>query len=206
MRLLKGDMAVLNGGAHRASASASLCSLFSRLPLLTLFLAPLFLITASRAQAAGEYQLKTLFLFNFTQFTDWPTNTFATNTTFVIGVLGTDPFGPILDETVQEEKAHGVPIVIQRYRRVEEIKTCHILFIGQSEARRLDRILASLKGRPILTASDIEGAAYGGVMVRFVTEDDKIRLRINLDAVKESGLSISSKLLRAAEIVSPKTQ
>jgi hypothetical protein len=38
-------------------------------------------------------------------------------------------------------------------------------------------------------------------MIRFVTEKNKIRLRINLEATKASDLTISSKLLRGAEIV-----
>jgi len=38
-------------------------------------------------------------------------------------------------------------------------------------------------------------------MVRFVTEKNRIRLRINLEAAKAVNLTISSKLLRPAEIV-----
>jgi len=37
--------------------------------------------------------------------------------------------------------------------------------------------------------------------VRFVTEQGKIHLRINADAAKAAGLTISSKLLRWATIV-----
>jgi hypothetical protein len=60
---------------------------------------------------------------------------------------------------------------------------------------------ASLKERSILTVSDTEGAAQRGVMIRLVTEKNKIRLRINLQAAKAANLTISSKLLRPAEIV-----
>ncbi len=38
-------------------------------------------------------------------------------------------------------------------------------------------------------------------MIRFLNENNRIRLRINLHAVKYAGLTISSKLLRPAEIV-----
>ena len=40
-----------------------------------------------------------------------------------------------------------------------------------------------------------------GVMIRFVAANNRIRLRINADAAKAAGLSISSKLLRPAELV-----
>jgi hypothetical protein len=157
---------------------------------------------SAQTAPAREYQVKAVFLFNFAQFVDWPPQAFPeAQTPLVIGVLGEDPFGAYLDETVRDEKVNNRPLAVQRYRRVEEIKTCHILFISRSEADRLGQILASLKERSILTVSDTEGAAQRDVMIRLVTEKNKIRLRINLQAARAANLTISSKLLRPAEIV-----
>lgn len=157
---------------------------------------------SAAAEPFREYQVKAVFLYNFAQFTEWPTNAFAnTNSPIVIGILGTDPFGSALDEAVRNETIRGRRLVVEHYRRAEEIQTCHILFISQSEARRLDQDMSSLRGRPILTVSDIDSAALRGVMIRLITENNKIRLRINLDAVNTSRLVISSKLLRAAETI-----
>jgi hypothetical protein len=157
---------------------------------------------SAQTAPAQEYQVKAVFLFNFAQFVDWPPQAFPeAQTPLVIGVLGEDPFGAYLDETVRDEKVNNRPLAVQRYRRVEEIKTCHILFISRSEADRLGQILASLKERSILTVSDTEGAAQRDVMIRLVTEKNKIRLRINLQAARAANLTISSKLLRPAEIV-----
>jgi hypothetical protein len=153
-------------------------------------------------QVSREYQLKAVFLFNFAQFTEWPTNAFASpDSPLVIGILGNDPFGPYLDETVKNETVHGRKIVVERFRRLEEIQTCHILYIGELEERHLDSIVRELKGKPVLTVSDIPNAAIRGVIIRFLTERNKIRFRINVDSMKEAGVTISSKLLRAAEIV-----
>ena len=151
---------------------------------------------------SSEYQLKAVFLFNFAQFVEWPENAFAnSNAPIVIGVLGTDPFGSILDETVRDERIGGRPLIIQRYRRMEEIGICHILFISESESPYLERILSALNGRSILTVSDADRAARRGVMVQFIMEKKRVRLRINLDAAKLAELTISSKLLRPTEIV-----
>ena len=149
-----------------------------------------------------EYPLKAVFLLNFAQFTDWPTNAFdRADSPFVIGVLGNDPFGDVLEETVRTENWNDRKFVVQRFRRVEEVANCQILFISQSETRRLKEDLAGLKGRPILTVSEIENPAYHGACVRFITENNKIRLRINIDSLKEANLTMSSQLLRVAEIV-----
>jgi hypothetical protein len=157
---------------------------------------------SAQTAPAREYQVKAVFLFNFAQFVDWPPQAFPeAQTPLVIGVLGEDPFGAYLDETVRDEKVNNRPLAVRRYRRVEEIKTCHILFISRSEADRLEQILARLKGRHILTVADTEGFALRGVMIRLITEKNKIRLKINLEAAKAANLTISSKLLRPAKIV-----
>ncbi len=156
------------------------------------------------AQAAPprEYQLKAVFLFNFAQFVEWPSQAFpGAQAPLVIGVLGRDPFGASLDETMRGETVNNRPLVVQRYGRVEDIDTCHILFISGSQADRLEHILASLRGRNILTVADAEGLALRGVMIRLVTVENKIRLPINLEVAQAANLKISSKLLRPAEIV-----
>jgi len=149
-----------------------------------------------------EYQLKAVFLFNFAQFVEWPPESFPeAQTPLVIGVLGEDPFGAYLDETVRGETVNNRSLVVHRYRRVEEIETCHVLFISRSEEDRLEQILTSLKGRNILTVGDMTDFARRGGMIRFLIEKNKIRLRVNLAATKDANLVISSKLLRPAEII-----
>ncbi|OOO00854.1 MAG: hypothetical protein USCGTAYLOR_02949 [Chromatiales bacterium USCg_Taylor] len=157
---------------------------------------------SAQAAAPREYQLKAVFLFNFAQFVEWPPQAFAdARTPLVIGVLGRDPFGAYLDETVRGERVNNRSLVVQRYGRVEDINTCHILFISRSEGDRLEQILARLRDRNILTVADAEGSALPGVMIRLVTVENKIRLQINLEVAQAANLRISSKLLRPAEIV-----
>jgi uncharacterized protein DUF4154 len=157
---------------------------------------------AAPAQASPEYQLKAVFLFNFAQFVEWPASAFpGPDAPLVIGILGDDPFGPYLDETIRGESVNNRPLSIRRYRTVQEIDTCHILFVSRREQGHLQGILDSLKGRSILTVSDFEGFASRGGMIRFVTDRNRIRLRINLDAARAANLTLSSKLLRPAQIV-----
>ncbi len=151
-----------------------------------------------------EYRLKAVFLFNFAQFVTWPKRAFPDpQTPLVIGILGDDPFGSDLDETGRGEQVNNRPLVVRRYRKIEEIGICHILFICRSEADRTGQIAGSLKGREILTVGDVDGPATRSAMIRFAMEKSKIRLKINIGAAKAAELTISSKLLRAADIVAP---
>jgi hypothetical protein len=150
----------------------------------------------------AEYQIKAVFLFNFAHFVEWPPQSFEDSAApFVIGILGADPFGAALESAVRGETQNGRSFVIERYRSVKEIQRCQILFISRSEAAHIEEIGAALAGRSILTVSDAEEPTQRGVMIRFVAENNRIRLRINADAAKAAGLSISSKLLRPAELV-----
>lgn len=160
----------------------------------------------SQATQTPEYRVKAVFLFNFAQFIDWPQAAFPdSQAPVVIGVLGDDPFGSLLQETVRGEALGGRPFEVRHYHSVDEIKACHILFISRSEGDRLQEILAGLKNRPILTVGDAEGFSLRGGMVRFVMDKNRIRLRVNLEAAQAANLTISSKLLRSAEIVTSKT-
>ena len=153
----------------------------------------------------SEYQLKAVFLFNFVQFVDWhatPQDSQPpTLAPLLIGIVGEDPFGSFLDETVRGERLGARPIQVRRYRRIADLEECQVLFISRSENERLPEILAAVKNRPVLTVSDGDGFANQGGMIQFVTDKSRIRLRINLDAAEAANLTISSKLLRVAEIV-----
>jgi len=163
----------------------------------------LLLLTASASGAPpSEYQVKAVFLFNFAQFVEWPAGTFANpETPFVIGVLGQDPFGSQLDDVVRGETVDKRPMEVRRYRNIGELHDCNILYIGRSESPELSQILAAVRGRSILTVSDAQEADQKGVMIQLVTDRNRIRMRINVVAARAGSLTISSKLLRPAEIV-----
>lgn len=154
------------------------------------------------AGAPGEYQVKAVFLYNFAQFVEWPAAAFAdANAPFAICVLGEDPFGKQLDDVVQGERVAGRAMLVRRMGDVAESQGCHILFVSASQSANLGRIHAALAGRSVLTVSDMEAFTSRGGMVRLYTESNRIRLRIGLATATEAGLTISSKLLRLAEIV-----
>jgi hypothetical protein len=170
-----------------------------------LVVAGAFLIVAQAlgaADAPTENQVQAVFLFNFSRFVEWPPQTFAApSDPFVIGIVGTDPFGSRLDEAVHNEQINGHALTVRRYRNISELDNCQILFIDRSEIARLGQILTALDHHSTLTVSQADGAAQHGVMIQFATENNRIRLRINVDSARAAGLTISSKLLRPAEII-----
>ena len=150
----------------------------------------------TQSAPANEYQVKAAFLFNFAKFVSWPAQAFRdANTPLVIGVLGRDPFGSHLDDTVRGERINNRQLVVRRYHSAAEIDKCHVLFISRSESDRLDQIVAALQHRTLLIVTDAEGGKRG-VIIRFITEGNRIRFKIDAEAAKAANLTISSKLLR----------
>lgn len=153
-------------------------------------------------QPPKEHQVKAVFLYNFTQFVDWPESAFtSSDAPFIIGILGKDPFGAYLDETVRGERKNNHPLEVRRYNSVEEAKGCHILYISGYESARLKRTITETKSLRALTVSDLPNFAHQGGMIRLYTVEGKIQIRINADAVREANLSVSAKLMKLAEVV-----
>jgi len=164
-------------------------------------------MACAQGDVSTEYKFKAVFLFRFAQFVDWPTNIFTNaQAPLVIGILGDDPFDDYLDETVNGENVNGHPLAVKRYRSLDDVKDCQMLFISSSEESRLGRDLGALRGKTILTVSDIEDFPENGGIIGFVTVQNKIHFRINTDAARDANLAFSSKLLRLAEIVTPQTR
>lgn len=165
-------------------------------------------LAASGAAVAGEptpfreYDVKAVFLFNFAQFIDWPESTlFDTNTAFVIGVLGEDPFGAILDETVRGESIRGRPLTVRRFRKPEDAPGCHLVFVCRSEKGRIADTVRRLGGQGILTVGDVESFGRLGGMITFKMVKGRVQFEINVTAAEKEGFRLSAKLLRVAQVV-----
>ncbi|MEX2594033.1 MAG: YfiR family protein, partial [Anditalea sp.] len=117
-----------------------------------------------------HYQVKAAFLYNFTQFVEWPASAFPDDGAPVsIGIVGEDPFGPYLDEVVAGENMNGHPLIVQRFNPDDEIRDCHILFINLPNKDKTAEIIESINGKNILTVSDMPDFLQNGGMVRFIT-------------------------------------
>lgn len=167
-----------------------------------LWLAGAWAAAADIGPAAGEYQVKATFIYNFTKFTDWPSSAFASsNAPIVIGIVGEDPFGKTMDDVVRGEALGGRPFVVKRLRADEDLRSCHLLFISRSEKERLPAVLSQLKGSSVLTVSEINGFAERGGMVNLTLANKSVKVEINQTAAEQAGLQISAKLLKLARLV-----
>jgi hypothetical protein len=179
----------------------------------TIWLILLFVVLMSDAaipaplawgQSGGTtgYEVKTAFLFNFAKFIDWPPNSFASpQSPFTICVLGQNPFGNILNDTLQGKMIGDRPLAVRLLRDKTEARQCQMVFISSSEGAQLAEIIGSLNGANVLLVGEMNGFAALGGTIEFTIGDNHVGFTINSDAVGRSGLKFSSKLLALAKIV-----
>ena len=145
---------------------------------------------------AGEYDVKAAILYNLLKFVEWPADAFAAaNTPVAICVLGADPFGALLDDSVRGHQVGGRGIVVRRLTEVAP--GCHVLFISLSETRRLSMILDRLRTMSVLTVGEQEQFVDGGGIIELRTED-RVRFAINVEAADRARLRLSARLLMLA--------
>jgi len=165
------------------------------------------LVARAESPAPTMHQVQAAFLFNFAKFVTWPDDAFErSGSSLIIGVLGEDPFGAVLEETVRDKTIMGKKLAVKRFVRVQDAVKSHILFLSSSEESQLLPMLKVLEKTTVLTVSDMEEFAERGGMVAFTVEDQKVRFNVNVEAVERAGLKMGSQLLKLARIVGDKSQ
>jgi hypothetical protein len=174
----------------------------------------MFLVTALFAVPAHtepEYSIKAGYILLFTRYVEWPSSAFATPTApIVICVLGADPFGDVLDETMAGQRSQQRPLSVRRVADAEDAEGCHVAFIATSPDTQLTseqviQWLQTLDHRPVLTITEHLAALDRGAMLSFVSEVEggqaRIRFEASLAPMHSAGLTASSQMLVAARKV-----
>ncbi len=149
-------------------------------------------------------KVKAAYLFNFTKFVTWPADAFQNeHSPIVIGVVGADPFGPLLDQTIKDKTVAGRDLKVQRFQwRVGDdlsaMKKCHLLYMSTSLGNDADDLIAALSRLPILLIGEGTEFAKSGGTLGFVMEEGRIVFWTNRKAAETANLQLSSQLLKLA--------
>jgi len=183
---------------HVPCGSSPATRLLARLgcALLCLFVAFPMGVAVS-AQPVSEYDVEAAYLYNFGKFVRWPDSA-QKSPTFDICILGDDPFNGTLEKLIANDHMGGRPIRKRIIGRSSEASGCAIVYISDSEAGNLRRILARFAGSGELLVSNLPDFVQQGGMIQFVLEGDRVRFKVNLNPANQSHLVLSSELLKVA--------
>lgn len=145
-----------------------------------------------------ENQIKAVYLTHFSELTRWPEK-FQHETTFTICLYNQPLLVPFLEELSHELINNQQLKVVQ----IDDLKTpnnCRIIYFKKIDFIESEQEFLPLYPGVLLVGNSRQFVTNGG-SISFVLKGNKIKLIINLGQIRRSGLDISSKLLRIAEVI-----
>ena len=157
-------------------------------------------------------KIKAGLLYNMAKMTTWPESGFINDEPIVILFLGKDhnEIGNYFKSQVQSLSltVKGRKLAVKQLTRTKlddvvrkEVKQCHILFIMSSYKGPILELLHAIGDSPVLVVGETSSFSIEGGMIGLSIEKKRVKISVNLDAVKGKDLKISAQLLQHAKIV-----
>jgi hypothetical protein len=106
------------------------------------------------------------------------------------------PYLQILLESKNEKH-----IVAIRKHENDYLEDCHILFVNDNYDGYLSRLLARVKGKPILTLGNVKNFSESGGIVQFRLRNNRVEFIVNTKEMRSSQVKISDFILSVSETV-----
>ncbi len=149
-----------------------------------------------------EYAVKAAFVLHFFKYTTWPAEALGKkDDPMVVTVVGEDRFGDSLADAFEDKRPHDRDVVVRHLKKVPKKPTGHLIFACGLSEKDERKLIERCAGEPILLIGDRKGFAELGADANFHLVEGRIRFQVNTGVLKESGLAISSQVLKHAEIV-----
>jgi hypothetical protein len=156
--------------------------------------------TGETAEAEAN-AIEAAMLRNFARYVLWPPAVFSNDhSPWRVCILGPDPFGKTLDETLRGRTEQGRGFEITRTQDTDLPHACHIVFVAYADEAKRRAALSALRRQPALTVSEAPGFLEEGGIIRFEVSD-RVEMGVNLDQARISSLRIPTKLLEVSRDV-----
>lgn len=152
----------------------------------------LMLCAKANAQVYNE-TVKSLFVFSFTKYIDWPY--IKTGGSFTIGVAGSKNIYTLLSRSAPGKKVQDLAVNIIHVSTAQEAAECQLVFIGHDEEQKIRDFADALKEKPVLIVTEDQPSDVKDIGINIFEQDKKIKFKLFEDVIKKSGLKISSDLI-----------
>lgn len=154
-------------------------------------------INSANAATSPEDKIKTAIIYKMTKFITWPRKT----QNLTICVLGEGSINNELHKINRKNTMGRRLSVTHKDSNAPFDKLCDALFMHNIDNSTARSVLERLKGKPVLTISDMRSFTEFGGMIGLSRSGKKINFSINNTTATEAKLSISSKLLKLSKSV-----
>ncbi|WP_462279955.1 YfiR family protein [Salinivirga cyanobacteriivorans] len=166
--------------------------------LISYFLLLLLVLSITDLKAQNE-KFKALFMYNFTKYIEWPGDKQSGD--FVIGILGNSPMKKELEVIATKKKVGSQPIKVKVFNSINDIGSCHILFIPSGKSSSLDEVKARVGGKGVLIITDRTGFGRKGSGINYVLKGGHQDFEINKSTMAEQRLKVNSALYSLGTVI-----
>ncbi len=163
----------------------------------------LFFPASVMGASASITDIKVAYIYNFVRYTSWPQSDEKSELFHICVHKDSDLRQSLQKLESKTVKGRAVKIIVVD-SSTQSLPSCGVLVLSELEKEELNKVVAYATSHKMLTISDTQGYAELGVMINMGLQENKVTFEINLDKVKNSGLTISSQLLKLATIVQSK--
>lgn len=146
--------------------------------------------TLKTAAQSTVSQAQSIFIYNFTRLIEWPNK----DGDFVIGVYGSSELASDLEKYTAGKNVGLQKIVVKKFKEVEEISKCNIIFVSSGRSSKLPDIISKLSGGHTLIVGEKRGIIDAGAAINFIMNDDKLKFELKSSNASKYGLKVNSKL------------
>lgn len=155
---------------------------------------------ANADAATREHRIKAAFLYNLAQFVDWPDHHALKNTAkLTICTFDGSSFRNQL-ALLEQRRAKGREIQLMPVGTEKIKENCNIVFFDGNQHPSAS-LLEKYAANGTLTVGELQSFIDSGGIIALPTVDNRVRLMINFEKAKSSGLYVSAHLLEVATVV-----
>jgi len=150
------------------------------------------------AQVADEGAVKAAFVYNFILFVEWPSHADKEGQAVELCVNHYSPMASAL-HVINDKPVKKNHLRLRRLTSLANMPaSCRVVYLDSLDRAAWQQIRNRLADTSVLTITDDSDISAGGAMIFLFTYGNRIVFDIDHHAVKRSGLTMSSKLLRLA--------
>ena len=156
----------------------------------------MLIIPAPSIASLREYAIKSGFIYNFARYSEGQWFDSSVMKSYNICSFNAQ-FVQTAKKTLNNRHIKNVPVSVLLITSQEDnTDHCHTLFISKEDTQKWGYLSKYQSRKHIMLVGEFENFILTGGHINFFTAGGKIRFEVNPDKLKQSGIQMSSKVLR----------
>ncbi|MEX2596229.1 MAG: YfiR family protein [Salibacteraceae bacterium] len=149
------------------------------------------LTQTSPSQVNTRAKMKSMFIYNFTKYTEWPES--YKQGEFVIGIVGDDALASELENIAKTKKINSQSLIVKKFNSSSEVTKCHVLYVS-GKAPQIEPYSKKAKNYSCLVVTEASGAIDNLAAINFIVVGAQLKYEMNKALFKNQGLVVSKSL------------